>query len=307
MGRHFRAIIKSHIGQETLIALNEPAVYQSVPKFHGGLSFDGDYFIVKLPLPATTNLTNKTMKRISVSVTLLAMIFTVQVASSQDLQEVMDQFSGAGADVKCQPSYKFDSYIQMEVSDIDQDGVKKTLYDSYVNKGNRNYAMVFTEAGSRSTIVFDTENHAMLMLSENDGQKMGFVMGLNPASMDEPDEEYADESNENPYEPFKTGKTKSILGYTCDEYAVSEGSTEIRMWASEQLGKEVRKEMFSNQQAFGAAFMYAAYLNGMVLEYNFRDEENGEKIVMQVIKIELNKGHTISTDGYTMMSMGPAY
>ena len=46
-----------------------------------------------------------------------------------------------------------------------------------------------------------------------------------------------------PYNYKKTGKTKNILGYSCDEYLVEDEATEVHMWVSEKLGKQVRREM----------------------------------------------------------------
>ncbi len=75
------------------------------------------------------------------------------------------------------------------------------------------------------------------------------------------------------------------------------------MWASEKLGKEMRKEWMNNQQAFGAMFAQAYALNGMVLEYDFLDKDNGKKTEMLITKIDLNHSHSVSTGGYDIMSM----
>jgi len=75
------------------------------------------------------------------------------------------------------------------------------------------------------------------------------------------------------------------------------------MWVSEKLGKQVRREMLNNQQTFGAAFYHAAYLNGMVLEYNILDKDDGERTVMLVTDIDLNLSHSISTGSYAVMTM----
>jgi hypothetical protein len=104
------------------------------------------------------------------------------------------------------------------------------------------------------------------------------------------------------YRPYKTGKTKMILGYKCDEYVVKDEGTEVHMWASEKLGKEMRKEWMGNQQTFGSLFVHAWALHGMVLEYDVIDED-GRKTVMQVTKLDLNHSHKVNTNGYTIMSM----
>ena len=80
-------------------------------------------------------------------------------------------------------------------------------------------------------------------------------------------------------------------------------SSEAHLWVSEELGDRVRKEMLRNEQTFGMMFYHAAYLDGMILEYNFLDKEDGEKVIMQVTDIDLNRSHSISTRSYAVMTM----
>lgn len=216
----------------------------------------------------------------------------------------MDAF-GLSGNVDYESDYNFDAYIQMEVSDYNKKGKlkDKVIYDSYINSEAVDYAMVFSDNDNRSTIIFDDKNSAMLILSDNDGEKTGFAMGIDKEALAERTEEYAEESNTKPYEAYKTGKSKTILGYSCDEYLIEDEATEARMWVSEKLGKQVRREMLNNQQTFGAAFYHAAYMDGMVLEYSTLDKEDGDRVVMQVTKIDLNHSHNISTTSYAVMSM----
>lgn len=212
---------------------------------------------------------------------------------------------GLSGNVDYESDYDFDAYIQMEVSEYNKNGKlkDKTIYDSYTNKESLNYAMVFSDKDDRSTIIFDDENSAMLILADNDGEKTGFAMGIDKEDLAEDAEEYAEEPDTKPYDAYKTGKTKTILGYSCDEYLIDDENTETHMWVSEKLGKQVRREMLNNQQTFGASFYHAAYMNGMVLEYDYLDKEDGERVVMQVTAIDLNHSHTISTTSYAVMSM----
>lgn len=212
---------------------------------------------------------------------------------------------GLSGNVDYESDYDFDAYIQMEVSEYKENGKlkEKVIYDSYINSEAVGYAMVFSDKDSRSTIIFDDKNSSMLILSDNDGEKTGFAMGIDKEALAEDAEEYAEEPDTNPYDAYKTGKTKTILGYSCDEYLIEDESIETRMWVSEKLGKQVRREMLNNQQTFGAAFYHAAYMDGMALEYSTLDKEDGEKVVMLVTKIDLNYSHTISTTSYAVMSM----
>ena len=285
------------------------------------------------------------MKRFFTLLAIMAMLFSVQELQSQSLrQKVMQRLTKEKAEVKddsttvveiddasessnarfsdkvmmdalgltgnvaYEPSYSFDAYIQMQISNYKKNGNlgDQMLYDNYVNKTKADYAMVFKDGKDQSTIIFDTKNSAMLILTNSDGEKTGFATTIDPEAMAEMAEDYAEEEEPTELDAYnikKTGKSKDILGYKCDEYLLEEESSEIHMWVSEELGKDMRKEWLKNKQTFGAMFMHAYALNGMVLEYDLMDKENGEKTIMLVTKIDLNHSHSVATGGYTVMSM----
>jgi hypothetical protein len=238
------------------------------------------------------------MKKVLFALSVLALIFPVQIVQSQDLQDILGQLGAGTTKAVYQPEYSFDTYMQMEVSDNDN---QKVTYNAYLTRDGSSYAVIFEDQGAKSVIVFDTKNTTMLMLVENDGEKTGFAMGIDPAAFDVQENNEGDNFS---YESFKTGNTKAILGYQCDEYLIKEEGSETRVWSSEKLGKEVEKKMFRNQQIFGGAFTHAAGMDGMALEYHFKDLESGEQGVMKVTQIDLNSEKTISTSEYTVMTMG---
>ena len=285
------------------------------------------------------------MKRFFTLLAIMAMLFSVQELQSQSLrQKVMQRLTKEKAEVKddsttvveiddasessnarfsdkvmmdalgltgnvaYEPSYSFDAYIQMQISNYKKNGNlgDQVMYDNYVNKTKADYAMVFKDGKDQSTIIFDTKNSAMLILTNSDGEKTGFATTIDPEAMAEMAEDYAEEEEPTELDAYnikKTGKSKDILGYKCDEYLLEEESSEIHMWVSEELGKDMRKEWLKNKQTFGAMFMHAYALNGMVLEYDLMDKANGEKTIMLVTKIDLNHSHSVATGGYTVMSM----
>jgi hypothetical protein len=128
---------------------------------------------------------------------------------------------------------------------------------------------------------------------------MGIAMAVNPEAIEEL---AAGVEKDKPVDEMKTGNTKTILGYSCDEYLIREGSAEIRVWTSEKLGREVGQETLKNQQVFGGTFSHALFKNGMVMEYSYSDGSN--KTVLKVTGLDLNRSHTISTAGYQVMSLG---
>lgn len=212
---------------------------------------------------------------------------------------------GLSDNVDYKSDYQFDAFIQMEVSEYKKNGKldEQVLYDTHVSKENTDYAMVFRDDGNKSTIIFDQENSAMLVLSDNDGDKTGFAMGIDPEALAEEVEEYEEEEGIDPYSAHKTGKKKDILGYSCEEYLVEDTATEVRMWVSEELGKNVRKNMLNNPQTFGAIFYHATYTNGMVMEYDVLDKDDGERTIMVVTDLDLKRSHSIPTRGYAVMTL----
>jgi len=288
------------------------------------------------------------MKRLLILISMLALIFSFQDANSQSLRQrvklkilndnleaqakrdstraveegrepdqspnnTMNQVYldalGLSGNVDYETNYKFDAYIQMEVSEYNKNEKLKEqqVYDTHIAKERVDYAMVFTDDDSKSTIIFDQENGAMLILTDSDGDKTGFAMSIDPEALAEEVEEFEDEAAEesevDAYKPYKTGKKKDILGYSCEEYLMEDESSEIHMWVSEELGKQVRKDMLNNQQTFGAVFFHASYMNGMVLEYEHLDKEKGEKTTLKVTDIDLNRSHAIGTGAYAILTM----
>ena len=122
------------------------------------------------------------MKNVLLSLFILALILPVQNVHSQDLQDILGQLGAGTTKAVYEPTYKFDTYMQMEVSDQKN---QKVIYNAYLTRDGSSYAVIFDADGARSVIVFDTKNSTMLMLVENDGEKTGFAMGIDPAALAE--------------------------------------------------------------------------------------------------------------------------
>ena len=222
-------------------------------------------------------------------------------AEKQMTKAIMEGF-GLSEDVEFEDEYPFDAWFHMQITEYEKSGEvdEQVDYDNYVNKSSSDYGIVFREDDALSTILYDSERLALIILSDDDGEKTGFATLFDP---DEPEEDIEENEAHSDLKPYKTGKTKKILGYTCDEYLEEDESSEVHMWISEKLGKEISKEMLSNPNAFGAAFHYSRTVDGMILEYDIIDKDNGEKTELLVTDLDLNRNHSISTSGYHIISM----
>jgi hypothetical protein len=235
------------------------------------------------------------MKRIVFAFTALVLALPCQYIHAQDLQEIMGQLTNPAKKAAFKPLYEFDAYFRMEMTGSGE----QVIYDTYLTKGGGNLAMVFRVEGTPTTFIIDTENEAMVMLVESGGEKTGFAMAVNPDAIANL---ASDSFDDKPADEFRTGKTKSILGYTCQEYLIRDGNSVISVWSSEKLGREIGQETLKNQKVFGGAFGHAVFMGGMVMEYHY--ENGAEKMTLKVTDIDLNRKHTISTGEYHVMSFG---
>ncbi|MCK4750570.1 MAG: DUF4412 domain-containing protein, partial [Bacteroidales bacterium] len=180
------------------------------------------------------------------SLTVIEMDDASESSKDRFSNQVMMDALGLTGNVAYEPDYSFDAYIQMEISNYKKNGNldDQIMYDNYVNKTKADYAMVFRDGRDQSTIIFDTKNSAMLILTDSDGEKTGFATTIDPEAMADLAEDYAEEEETTDLDAYnlkKTGKKKEILGYSCEEYLVQDESAEVHMWLSEKLGKEMRK------------------------------------------------------------------
>ena len=234
------------------------------------------------------------MKKILISLSMLALVFGV---NAQDLEDILGQMAASGASTTYEQAYIFSTYVQMSLTD---NGNQTVVYDAYLNKAGDVTAILFSDGGAQSVVLIDTKNNAVLLLSEDEGEKTGIAMGYDPAALSE----VSGEINEDDYSSYKTGKTKDILGYSCDEYVIKEDGTKVQMWVSAKLGKEVEQDLLGNEQVFGGAFLHAARANGMVMEYNYTDENSGENRKLVITKLDLKAMYSVKTSEYAIMSMG---
>ena len=229
---------------------------------------------------------------------------------------LMMRAMGMGGAANVKPVYEFDGTIEMTITNYsqgEQDG-QSALYTTFIDSKSFDYGMNFSESGQdgASTVIFDTENNLMVTLGENDGERTGFAVGFTPDQAEAVATEYGDteaesgemaEESYDPYNEYRTGKKKKILGYSCDEYVIEDDETIVTMWITEDLQREMKSNYMQNA-TFAGLFMYAHSTSGTVLEYIMEDKKRDEKTVMQVTDIDMDKRKTISTAGYNIISMG---
>ena len=175
-------------------------------------------------------------------------------------------------------------------------------FDGYLSSDGNHAAILIPGMGEKTVIVIDTKNQSVLILSSADGQKSGFAMAINPGALNELSAGMNDEFSGKSFADLKTGRSKEILGYDCDEYVFKDKDGEARIWASESLGKKLKPVLDANKALFGGAMVQAEGLKGMVMELSYSGNSGKGMQSMKVTQLDLNADLRISTGDYQIMS-----
>ena len=231
-------------------------------------------------------------------------------------QKQMDQWQGifaqGGADIPIEDVYTFDTNVlyTMELSSNDQPSVVD--YSMWFS-GTENYMATQvsniqsadkknSQMPASMVSVIDEKNMAMIVLMEE--QQIAQVISMEKIqdiSTSENEEEGVDASFES---IKKTGNTKKILGYTCEEFTSENDENKISFWITQEL-ELYQKNMFFNisKSLGGSSFdKIPKDAKGFMMEMNFENLKNNEKGKMVVKKITKEK-KSIETTGYQYMNL----
>jgi hypothetical protein len=214
---------------------------------------------------------------------------TKEVDSSSEMQAQGGSSVGtSGNRDKVQDTYVFNHNVVMvtevynKKGDIEAKSSMKLLFSEvggyFAGKAIRIEGM--DEEMPETTSIFDMDNNQMISLMEMSGMKMAFIVGFGSEN----------EITEESVVSFsKTGKTKSILGYVCEQYIAEDADTKSEFWVAsgEDFGMS-QAMLYMGKNAQRKSSESNATPDGFVLEMTSIDQKSKEKIVMKVA--EVNKG-----------------
>jgi hypothetical protein len=231
----------------------------------------------------------------------------------QRMQNILKGIGMSGEPVPVADNYEFSNLVEMHVESFNKKGEKESegQFITHLNPGTKSmaYEVVsgdISEPG-KGTFIIDAENGATIILGEENGEKTGIVYGMGAffSSIGETIEE--EELEETP-ETFllnpnikKTGRTKTIAGYKCEEYKYNDEESESEIW--------ITKDMKMNtQDFFSALFKTNLYSHGIpwgyMMEATTIDRESGEKSFMQVTRVDENTRIRFSLADYKITNLG---
>ncbi|MFC4872941.1 DUF4412 domain-containing protein [Negadavirga shengliensis] len=222
--------------------------------------------------------------------------------------------ASVNTDVDTESAYDFSGLAIMEITGTEANG--KTIdpvHIHYLLSSNSNhYGMEFIDKENsknqeRTIMIFDHKNNATIMLLESEGERSSLAFSLdwnNLMEMENTEETEQEVIGLNDYKFEKTGNTKNILGYTCDEYHVSGDEFEGSYWVSQSVieglesfwGKNsplVTQKIRNNNQLY-----FNDLPEGNMLEMHFVSKEDQSSSHFTFTEIDKNKSHTFSMEDY---------
>lgn len=219
-----------------------------------------------------------------------------EVSKSGEVADFPGLFGGK-ADVKDQ--YAFQHEVKMQVESTDKKGKDSYVQDIsiYLSDESPEVGIKTVSEGVKALMVMDTENLVVITLMDQEGQKIGVTAKLNGDMLEvEADPEETPDFR-------KTGNTKEILGYTCEEYLSEDEDYSYQIWVTNDVDLDV-------QQAFGGmagmkkspTMVAPETPNGMMMEMKgISKKHEEEQVHLLVTEINKNSPHAISTEDYMFL------
>ena len=210
--------------------------------------------------------------------------------------------------LKYKESYDFTSRMYMVSETYDKkDVMKMDMYIFY----SANHPSMGIETKSISdaegetipilaTMLLDGENRCFMALTDMNGMKMGMI------SSAEEDYQPADTKGKKDSPPVftKTGNTREIAGYKCDEYSYvdPDDDSKGKVWFTKDPRLKIDRRGW---QSTGMSAYYASpqFNDGIILANEAYDSKGNLTMKSETKEINENFPHTISVKGYSLRQM----
>lgn len=205
-------------------------------------------------------------------------------------------------------NYDFKGMMRMKTEIYDKGKQEGTMEaDVWLDAGKGNLgmeSMTLTDDKGQSingVTIVDSKNKVMITWTAVEGGKTGMIMPIPDSLITEQTEETA--ATEDAVKIRKTGGSKTICGYRCDEYEVTEedGKVVSNVWATDDLKLPGSRKLMGSQQGMPRSYGQGR-IKGAILASEIY--EKGKLITKsEVTKVDLNATHSISVEGVSLIQM----
>jgi hypothetical protein len=218
---------------------------------------------------------------------------------------------GGKIDIKYNDEYKFTGRIYMKMETYDKKDVMKSDFYTYFNNSSLNAGMDMlpvdvTEDNKAvpTTFIFDGENRCFMMLIENKDSKTGIISALPSDSAIAAQAKSQKGPDPAKATITKTGNTKVIAGYKCDEYKIVDAEKDgySNVWMTKDVKIKADKKYWG-KAGVPTYYNYPGFEGATMLAMEAFDKNNKPAMKMETQEINENFSHSISTAGITFMKM----
>lgn len=212
-------------------------------------------------------------------------------------------------DLKYNDSYSFTSRIYMVTESYDKKEVMKM--DMYIFYSANHPSMGIETKSVQNTegetvpvianMILDGENKCFLMLTDMNGMKMGMISNV-PDENAEPADKKGKKDNPPVY--TKTGNTKVIAGYKCDEYTFVDPDDKSKgsVWYTTDSRIKLDRRGWRNT-GMNSYYQNPQFNDGVILAMEAFDEKGNKTMKSETMEVNENYPHTISVQGYSLRQM----
>jgi hypothetical protein len=232
-------------------------------------------------------------------------VYGIDPADSANDERINQIMQSVYSDVEVAESYNFDGFSTIQFSGIDEKGkdIEPFQLTSYLSSDPKITAMEFEEGEAKKskegtfTLIYDFNLNVAITLMVNEGQNMRMAYAYDAEMLSAPVEtSSATEPQEDPSVSFKkTGNTKTILGYECDEYLIETDENTTLYWVT-QSSINSTPAFWGQNNPFLTARMKSAnptmvgqMPSGNMMEAHVTSKKDKSKFDMQVIAIQPDK------------------
>jgi hypothetical protein len=216
---------------------------------------------------------------------------------------------GGKIDIKYNDEYKFTGKIYMQMETYDKKDVMKADYYTYFNANSLDAAIEMLPVqvqDDKKTVptmfIFDNANRAFMMLLEGDGSKTGMISTIPSDSAMAAQAKKG--TNTGKAVITKTGNSRVIAGYKCDEYKIVDPEKDgySNVWMTKDVKLKADKKYWG-KAGVPTYYNYPGFEGAMMLAMEAFDKKNNPAMKMETKEINDNFSHSVSTVGYTFMKM----
>jgi len=218
---------------------------------------------------------------------------------------------GGKIDIKYEDEYEFTGRIYMQMENYDKKDVVKSDYYTYFNSSTLNAGIEMLPLDAKNgdktyptVFLFDNDNRSFMMIVETKDSKTGIISSIPSDSVMAAQAKTQKETNPEKATITKTGNSRLIAGYKCDEYKIVDAEKEgySNVWMTKDVKLKADKKYWG-KAGVPTYYNYPGFEGAMMLAMDSFDKNNKPTLKMETKEINDNFSHSISTKGLTFMKM----